>query len=86
MPTLKRCHIAATEAEYLAKLMQKHGSDCKVPYSHTTDRQMHNYTQTGMNTEIPHKTSIHMYTLNYNVRVQLIHVMCVHVDHCQCGF
>lgn len=56
MPTLKRCHIAATEAEYLAKLMQKHGGDCKVPYSHTTDRQMHNYTRTrtGMNTEIPY--------------------------------
>lgn len=55
MPTLKRCHIAATEAEYLAKLMQKHGGDCKVPYSHThTDRQVHNYTHTGMNTEIPY--------------------------------
>ena len=30
MPTLKRCHIATTEAEYLAKLMQKHAGDCTV--------------------------------------------------------
>ena len=30
MPTLKRCHIATTEAEYLARLMQKHAGDCTV--------------------------------------------------------